>query len=150
VQPSLSAPGATGSTLSTRPWWNVGLLAALVAAVANLLVYLVATTLFGQELLVPGPEGVMTAIGHIPVVLFSVAPAILAALLAAFLARRTAAPRRLFLGIALAVLLLSFLSPFTVDASASTRLTLELMHLVAGVAIVAPLLARLPVNHQAR
>ena len=130
---------------TNRPWWQIGMIAAAVTVAATLAVYLVATILLGQELLVENPSGgAQMAIGPAQIIPFTVIPALLATLLAASLARRIRSPRRLFVGIALVLLVVSFLSPFALEASTGTRLTLELLHVVAAFGIVGTIAGRLP------
>lgn len=144
---SASAASSSPSQSAARPWWQVGLIAAALAALGNLVVYVLAEGVFGQDLRVPNQQtGELIDLGPGPVVLFTVVPALLATLLAAWLARRAAAPRRIFLVISLIVLLLSFLTPILADLIGGTKITLALMHVVAAVGIVWPLSARLPVD----
>lgn len=144
AQPSrLASPSA--SPLTARPWWQLAILGAALAAAVNVVLYALAEGAAGVELLAPAGFGSteLQAMGIGPVVLFSVLPAFLAAGLAAVLARRTAAPRRWFAGIALVVLLLSFVPSLQLDVSAGAKATLVLMHVAAAAAIVAALFPRL-------
>lgn len=139
----LSAPAA--SPVAARPWWQLAILGAAVATVLNVVLYAIAVWIADIELLIPASPGGsdLREMGIGPVVAFSVLPALLAAGLAALLARRTSAPRRWFGGIALVVLLGSLLPVFSLDVTTGAKLTLVLMHAAAAAVIVAALFPRL-------
>lgn len=144
---STSTAARDAAAEAARPWWQVGLAAAALAAVGNLLVFALVEAAFGHDLRVPNQQtGGMMDLGPAMVTIFTVLPALFATLLAAYLARRSARPRGTFLTISLVLLVLSFLTPLLVDVDAGTRLTLEVMHLVAAAAIVGTLFSRLPVD----
>ena len=132
--------------VETRPWWQIGLLAAVAAAVANVIVYLIAVALFDANLRVPEGLGSDTysdlAVGQ--VIFASMLPALLATLLAIALVRWTGAPRRWFVISAVVVLLLSYLTFFDLDGTTGAFVTLAIMHVVAAAAIVAVIAPRLP------
>lgn len=113
----------------------VGLLAALVAAVANAVVYLVAASAgaMPQEIVVNG-QGPIT----LPVVVALSAQGAVAATIAyALVGRFARRPVRVFRVVAAVVLVLSLVPPFTITgAPISMILALELMHVVAAVVIV--------------
>jgi len=138
ASPSFAAsPGLAG-----RPWWQLALLAAVSAAVANLVVFFVAEAA-GLRLRAPNQQtGGLMDLPPAFVAFLSALPAVVAALLAAGLAR-WAAPRRWFVAAAGVVLLLSFLPVLTAPVPTGTKLVLGLMHVVAAAAIVPPLAARL-------
>lgn len=138
---------ASSSRLAERPWWQVGLLGGLLAAVLNLLVYAATVGVGDLSLRVENPQsGAMEDLSLLFVVLWSVLPGLLGAGLAAILARRSATPRRWFATIAAAVFLLSLIPTLAQPVPASTKVVLGLMHLVAAVAISLPVLARLPAD----
>ena len=130
--------------LLTPPWWQLAGLAGTVAGVANLAVFAIAIWPVGVDVRELGPIPLTV----LAILIFTVLPAVVATLLAAGLARWTAAPRRWFVGIAAVVLLLSFVPPlFLIDASVAALLMLELMHVIAAggvVAVLAPRLANQP------
>jgi len=144
----LSASAA--NPLANRPWWQLAILGAAVATVLNLVLYAIAVGIGDVDLLAPTGPGSsdLREMGTGPVVTFSVLPALLAAGLAALLARVTAAPRRWFGGIALVILLLSFVPSLQLDVSNGAKLTLVLMHVAAAAAIVAALLPRLAAEEE--
>jgi hypothetical protein len=113
----------------------VGLLAALVAAVANAVVYLVAASAgaMPQEIVVNG-QGPIT----LPVVVaLSAQGAVAATIVYALVGRFARRPVRVFRVVAAVVLVLSLVPPFTITgAPISMILALELMHVVAAVVIV--------------
>lgn len=113
----------------------VGLLAALGAAVANAVVYLVAAAAgaMPQEIVVNG-QGPIT----LPVVAaFSAQGAVAATIVYALVGRFAHRPVHVFRVIAAVVLVLSLVPPFTITgAPISMILALELMHVVAAVVIV--------------
>ena len=112
----------------------VGPLAAVSAAIANAVVYFVASALgtMPQDFVVAGSGPITLA----PVVfssLIGAAGATLALAVVALLAQR---PIRTFRIVAAVVLVLSFATPLTIPgAPLSIILTLELMHVVAAVII---------------
>ncbi len=140
------APGEARSGVDARPWWQIGALAAVAAAIANLVVYLIAVGLLNANARVPERLGSDTyvdlEIGQ--VVFASIVPALLATLLAIAVLRWTAAPRRWFVISAVVVLLLSYLSFLDLDGSTGAFVTLAVMHIVAAAAIIAVVAPRLP------
>lgn len=145
-----SRPAATVTTGQTasdlRPWWQIAVIAAVAAAIGNLLVYLIAVGLFDADVRVPEAPGSATYVdlSVVQVLFASIVPAILATLLAIALLRWTGAPRRWFVISAVVIFLLSFLSFVDLDASTGAYMTLALMHLVAAVAITMVVAPRLP------
>lgn len=109
---------------------------ALSAALANVLVYLLATAVgaIPSDFVIPGP-GTPLTLGM--VVGTTVVPALLAALVFALLARFTRRPVRNFVVLSAVVLVLSFATPLTIaGAPLSMVLALESMHVVAAVVVV--------------
>jgi len=112
----------------------VGPLVAVSAAIANAVVYFVASALgtMPQDFVVEGSGPITLA----PVVLSSLIGAIGAAVTFAIVALLTRRPIRTFRIVAAVVLALSFATPLTIPgAPLSIILTLELMHVVAAVII---------------
>lgn len=113
----------------------VGLLAAFVAAIANAVVYLVAVAAgaMPQDIVVNG-QGPIT----LPVVAtMSVFGAVAGTAVYALIGRFAQRPVRVFRVVAAVVLVLSFVTPFTISgAPVSMILALELMHVFAAAVIV--------------
>jgi hypothetical protein len=124
--------GATG-TGARRRGRAIAVAAAVLAAVA---VWLVAVAA-GQDLVVKQPGREAVEVDVVPVLLFSLVPALLGwALLAAL--ERFAAARALavWTAAALVVLLVSFVPLFQVEAAGSTKATLALLHVVVAAVLV--------------
>jgi uncharacterized protein DUF6069 len=118
------------------PW--VALLAALLAAVTNALVYVVASGLgtISQSVLLPSPSGESPLTVGL-VVTTSVIGTVGAALVFAIIGLLARRPTRLFRIVATVALVLSFLPPATVPGvPPSMKLSLALMHVVAWAASV--------------
>ena len=120
-----------------------GLLAASVAAAANLAVFGLAGNVFGVKFVIPmgGPGSPPAALGALQVAVASIVPAIAATLLLTGLKLVSQRPLLLFQRIALVLLVLSFAAPLTLPVAAATRLALATMHVGAGAAIVGVLSA---------
>lgn len=113
----------------------VGLLAALVAAVANAAVYVVAAAAgaMPQEIVVNGQGPITVSV----VAALSAQGAVAATIVYALVGRFARRPVRLFRVVAVVVLVLSLVPPFTITGAPITMiLALELMHVVAAVVIV--------------
>jgi len=118
--------------MSPQQFWKRAGLVIAAAAAANLAVYLVAKTA-GVELLVPmGASPVPLEAGL--VVVFTVVPLVLAAVLILVLRRVGVASPAVFAGVAAVAVLLSLSAPLTADLAASNKLVLASMHAVAGLA----------------
>ncbi|QIN78431.1 hypothetical protein GBA65_07720 [Rubrobacter marinus] len=118
-------------------------LAAGAAALANALVYAIASALGTIPTDVPVPAS-GEPITLSPVIVTSVIGALGAAAVFAVIAAISSRPARLFWWVALVVLALSFATPFTIPgAPAAMIASLLLMHVVAWAVSVA-LLVRLP------
>ena len=112
----------------------VGPLAAISAAIANAVVYFVASALgaMPQDFVVEGSGPITLA----PVVFSSSIGAVGAAMVFAIVALLARRPIRTFRIVSAVVLVLSFVTPLTIPgAPLSMILTLELMHVVAAVII---------------
>lgn len=141
------------STLSFRKrvvftgLWQAALLAAAVAALGNLLLLVIAG-LFGISILTPvPPEGTTIApLTAGPVIISSVVPALAAALLLGLLGRFTASPLRAFYVIAVLFLLISFAGPLGLPVDATSKLLLNLMHVIAAAVIVGVLATRVRIT----
>ena len=136
-------PRQTEQIDGRRLLW-AGPLTATIAAAANAVVYFIARAVgtLSDTVVVPGANQPITLA---PVVSFSFLQVLLAAVVLAVIARFAQRPVRTFRIVATVVLLLSFLQPplLITGAPVSFILTLELMHIVAGV-IAIGLLTTLP------
>lgn len=140
-----TVPASDANPLVDRPWWQLGIVGGIAAALLNLVVYWVAVGAADVNLQVstaPGSDELQD-LAIPPLLIASFLPGLLAAGLAALLAARTAAPRRWFVAIAVVLTVLSFVSPLLIDISTGAKLTLIVTHIVAAVAIVAALTPRL-------
>jgi hypothetical protein len=118
--------------MSPQQFWKRAGLVIAAAVVVNLAVYLVAKAA-GVEILVPmGASPVPLEAGL--VVVFTVVPLVLAAVLLLVLRRVGVASPAVFAGVAAVVLLLSLAAPLTADLAVSNKLVLASMHAVAGLA----------------
>jgi hypothetical protein len=122
-----SNPVASGRVSGGR-LLRVGVLAAVLSAGANALVLAIASSHFGA-VVIP-PDGVVT-FGQ--VVSASVAGAVGAAAILAFIGRFARRQIRIFWGVATVGLLLSFLPIALAGATGSSARTLALMHVIAAV-----------------
>jgi hypothetical protein len=138
-----AAPADRAGRLPARRLWLAGLLAAVVAAVANLVVFMIERMVLG--LVLPVPQGAGGELAPLPasmVVGVSVVAAIGATLLLAILRRFVRQPLRWFQIIAALTLLLSFGGPFWLPADVATKVGLGVMHVVAAATIVGILRAQ--------
>jgi hypothetical protein len=117
--------------VGSQLWRRTGLVIAL-AAVINVAVYFIATAA-GVEILVP-QGSTPSPLSVVPVVVFTIVPLVLAAVLLLVLRRVGVSSPRVFAGIVVVVSLLSLAAPLTADLTASNKLVLAAMHLVAGLA----------------
>jgi hypothetical protein len=135
---SVSSPGYSFGALL-----RAGAIAGIIAAAVNLILYLVAKNVFDVSFIIP-MQGPGSELGVLPwpmVVIFSFIPAILAAAFLWLLARFLRHPLLVFQIVAVVLLILSFGAPLNLgdDADTPTKVWLELMHVVAGVAIIGSL-----------
>ena len=124
-----------GEQVSFKRLLWAGPLAAVSAAVANAVVYFVASALgtMPQDFVVQGSGPITLA----PVVVSSLIGAAGAAVIFTIVALLTRRPIRTFRVVAAVVLALSFATPLTIPgAPLSMILALEFMHVVAAVVIV--------------
>ncbi|QIN79711.1 hypothetical protein GBA65_15545 [Rubrobacter marinus] len=114
-----------------------GVVAGVAAAVANAVVYLLASALgaMPQDVVANGQPITLGAVAT-----SSFVPAILAALLLALLGRFTRRPVSIFRIVAVVLLVVSFVTPFSIPgAPIAMIVALLLMHVVAAAVIVAVL-----------
>jgi hypothetical protein len=142
---SRSSPLTMSASDTARPWWQLGLAAGFVAAVINVISYFVVqiATSAPPRIVPPGQELQDLFLGM--VVLMSLIPPLIAALLAYGLSRWTSAASAWLIGISLVVLVLSLLSPLTQPATVTTgtKLVLAVMHVVVAAVTLAALVPRL-------
>ena len=123
------------------PWQRLlvaTLATAVVAAVVNAIIFGIARALdtIPLEVVISGPTG-DEPLGLVPVIFASIFGVLGAAVVFALCARFSTRPARLFQIIAAVVLVLSFVSPFTISgAPAEMIVTLILMHVVVWAAAV--------------
>ena len=123
--------------INIRKLGRAALLAGLIAAVGNLVVYFIAQGALGLSLMVTAPGSTeLTAVLPVQIVLASIVPAFGAAVLLALLMRFVKRPVRIFQIIGVIFLLASFGGPLNLPVPTSTIVTLELMHVVAGATII--------------
>jgi hypothetical protein len=125
--------------------WKGRLLAVVAAVVAALVVYLLITQAFGQDLRTPGMSGREATELNIGAVLLVSALASLAAWgLLAVLERFTARARTIWTVVAVVGLVLSLAGPMSgTGITTGNRLALALMHVVVG-AVLIVLMRRAP------
>lgn len=120
-------------------WLKQGVVAAVVTSVANMLVMLVGQAL-GVTFLMPGPTGELMPLAWFFVVIASTVPALLAPAVYALFRRLVRGnPLGAFRVAAGVLLVLSFAMPFAAggpQADMTTKLTLNLMHVVSAVGIL--------------
>lgn len=136
-------PNVTRSAI--RQLIAAGVVAAVLASLANVLVYYFLPALFGFALEFP-LQGPGSEVGQLPVfmvVMATVIGAMGGTVVLGILKRFTGRPATLFRRIALAFLLLSFGAPFSLPAPLPVRLTLATMHVIAAGVITTMLTARL-------
>lgn len=122
----------------SKLWW-VALVAAAGSALANLIFWLI-TRAVGISYVIPlgGPGSPLEPLPAAPVIIASALPALVAAVLLALLGRFVARPVRIFWIISIVFLVLSFAMPFTLPAEVafSTKIALNVMHVISGAVIV--------------
>ena len=123
------------SRVSLGRFLAFGSIAGVLAAVANAVVYLLASALGAMPNSVLAPGG--APITLFPVVLSSFVPALVAAVLLVVLGRFTRRPFGIFQTVAVVLLVLSLVTPFTIPgAPAGMIATLLIMHALAAAAII--------------
>jgi hypothetical protein len=115
--------------------WQAGLLAAVIAAVLNVAVYLAARAL-GISFLVEPPNQDPTEVQVAGVIILTVVPLLIATLLYGALRRLTRQAFRVFLILAVVVFLLLLFPPFASARDFSTAVALILMHVIAAAAVI--------------
>lgn len=108
--------------------------ASLIAAVINQVLYFVATEFFGQEFLLA--QGDSMPIPFFAPAMFSIFQGIVGGVIVAWVASRTKSPQNVWLSISLIALALSFVLPFGGILGFGAALWLNAMHAVAGALII--------------
>lgn len=124
--------------------WRVGLVAAVGAAIANLVFFWITKSVFSIPYIIPniipmgGPGGPLGSLPAVVIIMFNVVPAIGATLLLAILGKFLSRPFRVFWIISVVVFLASFMLPLNLPSvvGTSTRIGLSLMHIIAAAVIV--------------
>ncbi len=123
----------------SKLWW-VGLVAAVGASIANLVVFWITKGVFGIPYIIPmgGPSGPLRALPAALIIIFNVVPAIGATILLAILGKVLSRPIRAFWIISVVVFAISFILPLGLPSrvATSTRIGLGLMHPIAGGVII--------------
>lgn len=124
------APPSTGRRLAGA----IGL-AGAISVVVNVVIYVIAR-IADVDLLVPEGPGSdeLARLGIGPVVIASVIPLIIAALLALGLRRWTSQPTTIFRVIVVVGFVLSYVNVVTADLTGGTAVTVGLMHPIVAVA----------------
>lgn len=116
-------------------------LGSTIAAIINVVVYVIAQYLNNGALLVTLPKTLEPqALTIFMVIIASVAPGVVAGLLYVLLKRFTNKARLVFLIIATVILLSSLLLPLSAASSWIVLWALELMHLITAIAIITAIL----------
>lgn len=128
----------SGQALSLSNALKRGALGGALAVAANLLVYALARFAFGLELLMPPvpPSSEQAPLLPFAVIFASFVPGLAAGGLYWLLSKFIPQYRRVFLIVSVLFLLVSFGAPFSLPVAFATQITLNVMHLVAGVAII--------------
>ncbi len=136
---TLGTPSGSDQSFGLGRLLRIGLVAGVAAAVVNLIIYFVGTTVFAVPFLITMQPGTAPIPLVVPAIIgMSILPGLLAALFLWGLARFVSRPIRWFQGISLVLLLLSLL-PLSMPLDAATRVGLVLMHLATGLLIIAAL-----------
>jgi len=115
-------------------------IAALMAAVVNAIVFLIATTISG-ELLVTMPAPMTITV--VEPVIFTAMLGIIGSLIVSFIAQRTATPRRTWVLSTVIAVTLYGLPPF-LSAGITTAIWFNVMHAVAALFIIPAIAKELP------
>lgn len=137
----MSTEVSTTPPVSARTRRLTRAVAAVLAALGALLVWVVADPLFGVDFTVVA-DGTTTVVGPAMVIIFALAAALAGWAVLALLERFTARPRLIWLIAAVTVLALSLVMPFNAgDVDTGAVVALLAMHLVVG-AVIIPTYAR--------
>lgn len=131
------------TTPSIVSYLQTGVLAGIMAAIVNVIVYFVGQALGASFDIIMQPGTPMIPLPIVAIILFSVVPALGAAVLAWALNRYVTRGNAIFVGIAVVFLLVSIIPDITMPdpVTNATRLGLIVMHFVAG-GVITYLLSR--------
>jgi hypothetical protein len=128
-----------------RPLWQVGLVAALVAAAASVVVYVTARAAGVPMELTEVFEDEFARMPVRNMAFGALLEGGVAGILLATACRRwTRRPRSYFLALAMIGLIVSFVLPIISDASTATKVVLSISHVVVAIIIVPALALALP------
>jgi hypothetical protein len=132
--------------LPSGPVWRAGLLAALAALVANVVVWALLQPVLDVGLQIPVSPGSsqLEELTVAPVIMMTVFGGLLGAVALWLLTRRGPSGVRLWSVLAVAFGVLSGLGAFALDVSVGRRLGLFLFHLVATAVVIAVVRRQLP------
>lgn len=116
--------------------WRYGVLAAVIAAVINAIIWLIARAL-GVSFRVQPPGQTESTVNLLAVILTTIVPSLLGVGVYVLLHHVTRRPFLVFLIIALVVFVLSLLLPLSAADETGTQVALILMHIVATLAVLA-------------
>jgi hypothetical protein len=138
---TISTPRSNVPSLTS--YITTGVIAGVISGVLNVIVLYVGKAMGITFEIIGQPGMPLTALDFMPVFMFSLVPAIGAAFLAWGLNRYVPRGNAIFIGIAIAFLLVSFIPDLTMPdpVTNGTRYGLILMHIVAG-AVITYMLAR--------
>lgn len=131
------------TSTSVLSYVQTGLIAAVIAAVVNLVVYFVGQAMGVPYEIIMQPGTPLTPLQIPQILVMSILPGVVAALLAWALNRYLARGNTIFVGIAVLILLLSLVPLVTMaeTVTTTTRIALAIMH-VATAAIITYMLSR--------
>ena len=116
--------------------WRYGVLAAVIAAVINAIIWLIARAL-GVSFRVQPPGQTESTVNLLAVILITIVPILLGVGVYVLLHRLSRRPFLVFLIIALVVFVLSLLPPLSAADETGTQVALILMRIVATLAVLA-------------
>ena len=140
---TITAPHTAAPATATRAIWRTAGISGAIAAVA--------TTAIGG---IAKAADVPLVVGELEVqvpafAMFTILGAVLGALIASQLQKRSAQPRRTFVATTVVLTALSTVPDLTADATTATKLTLVGAHLVAAAVIIPALAARVSASRAA-
>jgi Family of unknown function (DUF6069) len=126
----------TNSKIKLSELPKAALLAALAGVIINAILFFIGSSagIMDPAIGLPKPDGSVEAITVVPVIISSIIPVVVAALVLVLLNRFTANPVRIFGIITLVLSVLSFMNPFMGIPNVSTGMAmwLNLMHVVVA------------------
>lgn len=128
---------AQKQTVGIGKFVQAGLIGGVIAAIINLILYVLGNAINGGPMLVK-PPGITTiqAVPWFMVIVQSILPGVIAGALYGLLARFTARPSTIFLVIAAIIFILFFLNPLMAAQNITTIIVLEIMHVVVAALVI--------------